>query len=107
MHIGLVMVFLFDQCILFTDQSEYLVPTLSTEPKSIEIKSKKGSTRKLTFPPFFGSKAMFVCGLNGGFYNGTDGIRIVTTNGLGVLQGCLTEPIMSLVTSLHSLLAWF
>lgn len=52
MHIGLVFVFLFDQCILFTDQSEYLVSTLSTEPKAIEIKSKKGSTRKLTFPLF-------------------------------------------------------
>lgn len=53
MHIGLVFVFLFDQCILFTDQSEYLVSTLSTEPKAIEIKSKKGSTRKLTFPLFW------------------------------------------------------
>lgn len=27
---------------------------------------------------------MFVSGLNGGFSNGSDGIRIVTTNGLGV-----------------------
>lgn len=47
---------------------------------------------------------MFVSGMNGD-YNGSDGIRIVTTNGLGVLQGYLTEPIMSLVTSHHSLLA--
>lgn len=65
--------------------------------------STKPTTRKLIFP-FSRTKAMFVSGMNGG-YNGSDGIRIVTTNGLGVLQGCLTEPIMSLVTSHHSLLA--
>lgn len=67
-------------------------------------RKQSGSTRKLTFP-FLGVKLCLFLGWMGA-HNGTDGIRIVTTNGLGVLQGCLTEPIMSLVTSLHSLLAW-
>lgn len=76
------------------DSAENLVPISKLGPNNHQ-KADFLSSR---------TKAMLVSGMNG-VYNGCDGIRIVTTNGLGVLQGYLTEPIMSLVTSHHSLLA--